>query len=446
MRRYPAAAVRLVLLVILTFPLLAPRDAVAQREQQVAPPDQSEYGKRFFEQLRNLFGRFRDSDLQRAFQAARPVQCSELISDNGEWRPVAFFNEDRKLGDWYHSSIEDVKGDVSTFTFKGSCTTEQSSVLLVTKFPVKESLDRYSAGRIHFNEIAVNTNAAVRASFDSRSQAYTFELPYLYASRSRNGADPTYSLWPTRSTDRTATDVTAQWECKSVRANDLTFEFLICDTQMLPRSADPRSRTRASFGSAAYFILSDGKEASTSFKLSFSTAEDAANSPVNTSTDRAPAALADAPPDAPLSEGWQIPGSESKLAEVGQREFRIRFNPQTWASKIGSSQLLSDQKLLSLDPAKPPTGVDYCAWRPASVSLAPRVLSDQPDAAVAYTLTTTEGNRLSPASINFDLKTHNGSRLGTLQCFFPKAESAASISFDRWLSIAGANLTLEIHR
>ena len=441
MLNYRATAVRLVWPFLLSF-LLLPRGVAAQREPQTAPSGQDEYGARFFEQLRSLFGRFRDSDLQRAFEAAQPVQCSELISGNGEWRPVAFFNEDRKLGDWYHGSLEEVKGDVSTFTFKGSCTTEQSSVLLVTKFPVKESMERYSDGRIHFHEIAVNTNAAVRASFDPRSQAYTFELPYLYAARGRNSADMVYSLWATRSTDRTATDVTNKWDCKSVRANDLTFEFLICDTQMLPRNPDARSRSRASFGSAAYFILSDGKEASTSFKLSFGTAP--AESP-GQPAGRAETAPAAAPPDLPLSEGWQVPGSDSKLAEAGEREFRIRFNPQTWAGKIGSAQVLSNQNVTSLDPAKPPTAVDYCAWRPASASLVPRVLSNQPDADVAYTLTKTEGSRLAPVSISFELKTHNGSRLGTLQCLFPRAESSASISFERWVSVVGTHLTLEIH-
>ena len=85
--------------------------------------------------------------------------------------------------------------------------------------------------------------------------------------------------------------------------SDLTFQFLICDTWMLPRNMDPGDRTRQSFGAAAYFILSDGKEASTSFKLSFGTA----------GTEEAPPPVISAPPpaavaDAPLTETWQING------------------------------------------------------------------------------------------------------------------------------------------
>src|SRR5580658_2598459 len=60
-----------------------------------------EYGTKFFDQLRNIFGRFRDADLQRVFQAAGPIPCSQLVDDKGEWRAVAFFNDNRKLGDWY---------------------------------------------------------------------------------------------------------------------------------------------------------------------------------------------------------------------------------------------------------------------------------------------------------------------------------------------------------
>src|SRR6516162_692242 len=87
--------------------VLAPatRGAV-QRERQVAPQteDSQQYGRRFFVQLRAVFGRFRDSELQRVFDSAQPIQCSELINEPGEWRTVAFFNEKRELGDWYRTN------------------------------------------------------------------------------------------------------------------------------------------------------------------------------------------------------------------------------------------------------------------------------------------------------------------------------------------------------
>src|SRR5262249_39828858 len=98
----------------------------AQREREIQPPDESQYGRRFFVQLRTVFGRFRDADLQRVFDRAEPIQCSELINEKGEWRTVAFFNEKRELGDWYRASFEEVKSDLAVFIFKGVCRGEDS--------------------------------------------------------------------------------------------------------------------------------------------------------------------------------------------------------------------------------------------------------------------------------------------------------------------------------
>ena len=134
-----------------------------------------------------------------------------------------------------------------------------------------------------------------------------------------------------------------------------------------------------------------------------------------------------------------------KLGEIGQNEFRIRFNSQTWANKIGSGQVLSDQKMSTLDAARLPTGVDYCAWRPVSAAQATRALSNEPDAEVTPTLITTDGNRSSPASVTIDLKTYTGSRIGTLQCFFVRTELADSITVGRWVSIVGGHVNLEIN-
>ncbi len=416
------------LLLIVAFPLHA------QRERQA--PDQDEYSRKFFEQLRSLFGRFRDADLQRAFELARPIRCSELISGTGEWRNVAFFNEDRNLGNWYHSSLEEVRGDLSSYTFKGPCSTDQSSVQLVTKYPVRDSLDRYASGRIRASDIKVITNPAVRASFDTRTGAYGFELPYLYAIRGRNPRDVTYSLVAPSASERYATNMTNFWDCKSVHGNDLTFQFLICDTQALPRGADPRSRSSRTFGTAAYFILSDGQEASTTIRLSFGD-ESAPGDDKADRNDQKPAEPVAAVVDAPAGPlaSWQIPGAASKLVEVDKSEFRIRFSPQTWAGKIGAAQVLVDQRMSSFDPAKPPVKVDYCVWRPASTTLAARALGSEPDADVGYTLTTTD------TSINFDIKTHNGSRVGALQCSFQGAEGA---SMDRWVGVVGGHLTIEV--
>jgi len=440
---------RLLLLLVLCH-LFAGRDAMAQRERQIEAPSQSDYGSKFADQLRSLFGRFRDTDLRRAFNSALPIRCSELVSGDGEWRPVAFFNEDRKLGEWYHRSLDDVKAELSAYIFKGTCRSEQSTVQVVTKAPVSESLESYSAGKIPAKDILVNVNAGVNASFDPRSEAYQFDLPYLYTVRGMGGSNLVYSLFAPKATDRYATGVTNLWDCKRVYASDVTFQFLICQTWTTPRDSTIRSQSKPSFGSFAYFILSDGREASTSVKLSFGGPGDskeptvAPNPPAEPGRSDRPLAdeAAKAATDTP--GGWQIPDTASKLAAVANGEFRIRFSPQTWANKIGSSQVLVDQRMSSLDPSNAQSTSDYCVWRPASLFLAPRALAPQPDAEVAYTVKTTDGDRRSPASMSFDLKTLNGSAVGALQCFFHQAESAAAIPFDRWVNVVGAHLTLEI--
>ena len=79
------------------------------QQQPAQPRGDIAYGEGFFDQLQAIFGKFRDSDLQRVFKEAKAIQCSELIADKGEWRAVAFFNEDRSLGDWYRKNIQEVK-------------------------------------------------------------------------------------------------------------------------------------------------------------------------------------------------------------------------------------------------------------------------------------------------------------------------------------------------
>src|SRR5262245_42404345 len=256
---------RAIPLLVATLPILFASYADAQPRRLELPTsaaerpgdnNETDSASKFFDQLRTLFGRFRDGDLDRAFESAQPIQCSELISDNGEWRPVAFFNEDRRLGDWYHSTLDDVKRELSQYVFSGSCGTNQSSIKLVTKFPVMDSVSRYNAGRIPFDQIKINVNPAVVAYFEPRTQIYTFELPYLYLDRQKSAREAVYSLIAQGIEDRPAREVTNHWECKSVRARDVTFQFLICQTWTLPSDPAIRKQSRPSFGSSAYFILS----------------------------------------------------------------------------------------------------------------------------------------------------------------------------------------------
>src|SRR5579871_1522166 len=76
---------------------------------------QERYDRKFFIQLRGVFGRFRDSDLERVFERAQPIQCSELVNDEGEWRTVAFFNEKRELGGLVPAQLR--RGEVGSRRF-----------------------------------------------------------------------------------------------------------------------------------------------------------------------------------------------------------------------------------------------------------------------------------------------------------------------------------------
>jgi len=440
MQKSPMRALWPSLLFALLFLAVAARTLNAQRERQLEPPPPVEFGTKFFDQLRSLFGRFRDADLQRAFETASPVPCSELISDNGEWREVAFFNEDRRLGDWFHETLEEVKSDLSVYLFKGLCRSEKNSLQLVTKFPVRDSIDAYNDRKITLQQVDVNVNAAVVASFDTRSEAYAFDLPYLYAVQVPGTPSMVYSLVAPHLEDRYDPMVTNHWECKAVHAADVTFQFIICRTGTMPRGSTVRDRSGATFGSSAYFILSDGKEASTSVKLSFGGGDDA-HPPATVDV---PANLAANVSSTPPLRAWETAETGGRFSELAHGEFRIRFKQTSWMTKVGASQTLTDGKMVSLALARVPDGADYCIWIPASPTLVSRVLDPEPEKSVTNTVIMSDSTRLSPAALKFDMKLPIGERLGTLQCFFPRAESAGAISFDRWNAIVGDHLSLEV--
>jgi hypothetical protein len=411
-------------------------DLYAQQERQIEPPAPSDYGTKFFDQLRTLFGRFRDADLQRAFDSAGPVPCSQLISDNGEWREVAFFNEDRRLGDWFHQSLESVKSDMSVYVFKGLCRSDRSNVQLVTKFPVRDTLDAYNERRINLQQVVVNVNAPVVAAFDPRTEAYAFDLPYLYAVQDPNTASTVYSLTAEHVSDRYDQQVTNHWECKAVHAPDVTFQFMICRTGTLPKSRALQDRVRPAYGSSAFFILSDGREASTSVKLSFGGGDDSH-----------PQTTIDVPSERgsnPTARAWAVVEAPGRFGELAHGEFRIRFNPARWMYKVNETQVLLDGGMSGLAQAHAPAGADYCIWNPTSNPALSRVLDPEPEKSVGDLITLSDGSRTSSVSVSFEMKTLDGSRLGSLQCFFPRAESAGAISFDRWNAIVGDNLSLEV--
>jgi hypothetical protein len=260
----------------------------ARQEQQAPSGEQTAYGSKFFDELRTIFGRFRDSDLQRVFQEAQPIQCSELVGRQGEWRTVAFFNENRELGDWCRESLEEVKSDLAVYTFKGTCSGDQGTVEVGSEFPTSAGIEAYNHREIDLNQIDVTVNDPVHARLDPQTMAYTFELPYLFLTGQR-GTMKIYSLMAPDRDSAYATDVTSRWECKSVSSKDVTYRFLICRTATVPRGPVRRNeRYVPAFGASAFFILSDGTEAQSSVNLSFGDETHPADKP---------AATAPPPPD-----------------------------------------------------------------------------------------------------------------------------------------------------
>ncbi len=241
----------------------------ARQERTAQSHEEGAYGSKFFEELRTIFGRFRNTDLQRVFEQAEPVQCSELVGRQGEWRTVAFFNENRELGDWCRESLEEVRSDLAVYTFKGTCSGEQGSIEVGTEFPTDESIQAYNRREIDLDRIDVMVNDPVDARMDPKTGALTFDLPYLFRT-GRKGTMDIYSLMAPDRNSAYATDVTNRWECRAVSSKDVTYRFLICRSSTSPlRPARRNENYVSAFGAAAYFVLSDGTEAQSSVNLSF---------------------------------------------------------------------------------------------------------------------------------------------------------------------------------
>jgi hypothetical protein len=232
-----------------------------------AQEEESAYGLKFFNQLRRIFGQFRNSDLQKVFQEAQPIQCSELIARKGEWRPVAFFNEDRSLGDWCRESLEEVKVEMTVYTFKGACSGDRGTIKVGSEFPTAAGLKAYRERDIELNKLDIAVNDPVNAALNSKTMAYTFDLPYLF--RADSGPRRLYTFVAPDADSTYATDVKSHWECKAVSSKDVTYRFMICRVSTVPQRIDRNQTWQPSFGSSAFFILSDGMEAQTSVNMTF---------------------------------------------------------------------------------------------------------------------------------------------------------------------------------
>ncbi len=235
-----------------------------------AQNDRVPFGSKFFQDLRTLFGGLERSELERAFQQSKAIECSDLSGQAGEWKQVAFLNDNRSLGNWHYDTIEDVKRDLVKFVFSGICDGKTGGLKVATTYPIVESVKSFRDGNIPFSEIVVRNNNPVGVTFNRAAQAYTFELPYLYLVHD-GLASPTYSLQPPRLTSKPERSVKAQFSCKALSGPELTYRFLLCRGNV--------------FANRAYYILSDGKEARSEVRLTFG---DAASLPaINAEAERA---------------------------------------------------------------------------------------------------------------------------------------------------------------
>jgi hypothetical protein len=225
------------------------------------------YSSGFFNELLTLFGRFRNADLQNVFDRAQSIECSDLIWLKGEWRPVAFFNEDRKLGYWCRLSLEEVKADLTVFTFRGSCSEARGKLKVVTKFPVTAAVKAYQKGKVDLSQVDVIENNPVNAVLNAKTKAYTFELPYLFLTN--EGSKRSFSFSPPSRNSVYDMDVSSLWECKAVLSKDVTFRFIICRVSTVLKNMRNNPTRNTTFGENAFFVLSDGTEAQTNVKLTF---------------------------------------------------------------------------------------------------------------------------------------------------------------------------------
>jgi hypothetical protein len=228
-------------------------------QRHEVPPTQADaYDAKFLDELQRLFGRFSNADLHHVFQTTRPVKCYELVRDKGEWKDVAFFNGSRK---WYSSSLTELKNNPAVYIFQGVCGDERTALKVTTKVPLDENAG-YQERKIDFGDAPVKVNPPVKASFNSDNKSYAFDLPYLFYGRDEDGKS-VFTFNPRRLSDKYLTHITSHWECKTLTEEYLTYEFLICHTQLFglePVDLKRRDKPTYSFNASAYIILSNGKE------------------------------------------------------------------------------------------------------------------------------------------------------------------------------------------
>jgi hypothetical protein len=358
------------------------------------------------------------------------------------WKEVAFLNGDRKLGNWHFESLEEVNRELATFRFSGECRGESDPLSVVASYPVQESVNRFSRGLIPLSQVVMTNNAPTRAAFVSSDEAYVFEIPYVYLDN-KPSSTPIYTLAPPLTTSKPVAGLGIEFRCKTASDADPKFLFLLCHTQMVDHNvAAPRPGSKPPLGNAAYYILSDGKEAGSTVKLVFGDAGGNAPEPQPDSVSSVKEAPVSRPQ--PVEENvWQQPDSTANLRDTGDLEFRLRFDPQSWKDRIGKPQLLVAGALRDL-PDAATRSPESCVWRPIQINPLGAMLERETDS-IVYTLRFTE-NRQAPPTAMFAVESDTGQSLASLQCMFPQGKAAMDIQVKDWLSIVGTHIQIHVRR
>jgi hypothetical protein len=182
------------------------------------------------------------------------------VDDGGEWKQVAFLNDNPKIANWHFDSLDMVKSDPVTFVFSGTCATTTATVTLTASFPVDETITLFRQGKIASSEIVIRHNEPVRVSLDPKTDAYNFQLPYLYI-EGHTAYSISYTLNPPLATSKPEKAVAEDFLCKALSDPALRYRFLLCRTRLFAGNQYLRN--------AGYYILSDGKEASSNVNLRF---------------------------------------------------------------------------------------------------------------------------------------------------------------------------------
>jgi hypothetical protein len=394
-----------------------------------------DFGEKFLDDLQTLFGRLDVSELDHAFRQAKAIRCSDLIGRSGEWKNVGFLNDNRNIAAWHYEDIDSVKSDPVRYVFSGMCGSDQAPLRVATRYAIKDSYEQFRRGAIPLSKVAVRDNPPVSVFFDKPTDSYTFQLPFLYA-EGRTRAETTYSLMPPTANSRIESGLAEEFRCKAINDDDLTYRFLLCRAALVDLNAtNPKQRIPNSPGSWAYHIFSDGREASSTVNLSFKDASPAPKTPEPPADVSTPVRTTDG--------GWEAASPQAKLVDVGDREFRLRFDAATWSTRIAKPQLIERGMISALAVGStPPRTQENCVWQPMSATQTNHVLANV-EGEVLYTVGF-QKPAASGISVSFDAD--GSGRIGSLKCYFPQSQTPAEITIRQWNSIVGSNIVLEVRQ